>query len=140
MQVLVFVVLRYCVLKTSCNELPWAFRALFLPISTSAFAAETVGADIVTVEACVREILGQPPRRDPLRRDDSISRGNGRSLFDVVPVDADLTQESQAMTIRKVKAGYRLVSKKGKNLGTYKTKAGAEKRERQVQYFKKKKA
>ncbi|HVX34982.1 MAG TPA: hypothetical protein VHC71_02045 [Hyphomicrobium sp.] len=44
------------------------------------------------------------------------------------------------MTIRKVKAGYRLVSKKGKNLGTYKTKAGAEKRERQVQFFKKKKA
>jgi len=37
------------------------------------------------------------------------------------------------------KAGYRLVSKKGKNLGTYKTKSGAEKRERQVQYFKKKK-
>jgi len=32
---------------------------------------------------------------------------------------------------------YRLVSKKtGKNLGTYPTKAGAEKRERQVQYFK----
>lgn len=38
-----------------------------------------------------------------------------------------------------VKAGsqYRLVSKHGgKNLGTYPTKAGAEKRERQVQYFK----
>jgi len=41
------------------------------------------------------------------------------------------------MTIRKVKAGYRLVSKKGKNLGTYKSKEGAEKRERQVQFFKK---
>ena len=40
-------------------------------------------------------------------------------------------------TIRKVKGGYRLVSKKsGRNLGTYPTKAGAEKRERQVQYFK----
>lgn len=39
-------------------------------------------------------------------------------------------------TIRKVKGGYRLVSKKGKNLGTYPSKAGAEKRERQVQYFK----
>jgi hypothetical protein len=39
--------------------------------------------------------------------------------------------------IRKVKGGYRLVSKKsGKNLGTYPTKAGAEKREREVQYFK----
>ena len=39
-------------------------------------------------------------------------------------------------TIRKVKGGYRLVSKSGKNLGTYPSKAGAEKRERQVQYFK----
>jgi hypothetical protein len=44
------------------------------------------------------------------------------------------------MTIRKVKFGYRLVSKKGKNLRTYKTKSGAEKREQQVQYFKKAKA
>ena len=39
--------------------------------------------------------------------------------------------------IVKVKGGYRLVSKKsGRNLGTYPTRAGAEKRERQVQYFK----
>lgn len=43
-------------------------------------------------------------------------------------------------TIRKVKGGYRLVSKKtGKNLGTYPTRTGAEKREQQVQYFKHKK-
>lgn len=40
------------------------------------------------------------------------------------------------MTIKKVKEGYRLESKKGKNLGTYDSKEGAEKRERQVQYFK----
>jgi predicted kinase len=40
-------------------------------------------------------------------------------------------------TIRKVKGGYRLYSKDGKkNLGTYPTRAGAVKRERQVQYFK----
>jgi len=39
--------------------------------------------------------------------------------------------------IVKVKSGYQLQSKKtSKNLGTYPTKAGAEKRERQVQYFK----
>jgi len=40
------------------------------------------------------------------------------------------------MTIRKSGSGYRLVSKKGKNLGTYRTKAAAEKREKQVNYFK----
>lgn len=38
--------------------------------------------------------------------------------------------------IRKVKGGYRLVSKKGKNLGTFPTKKKAKARERQVQYFK----
>ena len=43
------------------------------------------------------------------------------------------------MTIRKVKSGYRLVSHTGKNLGTSKSRAGAVKRERQVQYFKHKK-
>jgi predicted chitinase len=39
-------------------------------------------------------------------------------------------------TIRKVKGGYRLVSKSGKNLGTYPSKGDAENREKQVQYFK----
>jgi hypothetical protein len=39
--------------------------------------------------------------------------------------------------IVKVKGGYELRSKHGdKNLGKYPTRAGAEKRERQVQYFK----
>lgn len=38
--------------------------------------------------------------------------------------------------IRKVGGQYRLYSKKGKNLGTYPSRAGAEKREKQVQYFK----
>jgi hypothetical protein len=39
--------------------------------------------------------------------------------------------------IRKVKAGYKVLSEKGKNLGgPYKTKAEAEKRLRQVEFFK----
>jgi len=41
------------------------------------------------------------------------------------------------MTIRKVKGGYKLTSRSGdRDFGTYKTKKQAEKRERQVQYFK----
>jgi hypothetical protein len=45
--------------------------------------------------------------------------------------------ESVKEHIVKVKGGYELKSKHGnKNLGKYPTKAGAEKRERQVQYFK----
>ena len=39
--------------------------------------------------------------------------------------------------IRKVKDGYKVVSEKGKNLGgPYKTKAAAQKRLRQVEFFK----
>jgi len=38
--------------------------------------------------------------------------------------------------IGKVKGGYRLYSHKGKNLGTFPSRAGAEKHEREVQYFK----
>jgi hypothetical protein len=41
--------------------------------------------------------------------------------------------------IRKVKGGYRLYSGKGKNLGTFDTKAGAKKHEQEVNYFKHKK-
>lgn len=42
--------------------------------------------------------------------------------------------------IRKVKDGYRVVSKSGKNLGTYKSKTAAQRRLRQIEYFKHKKA
>lgn len=53
----------------------------------------------------------------------------------IIPVE-DMGQFLVNETIRKVKGGYRLVSKSGKNLGTYPSKGGAEKREKQVQYFK----
>jgi hypothetical protein len=43
--------------------------------------------------------------------------------------------------IKKVKAGYKVLSSKGKNLGgPYKTEEGAKKRLRQVEFFKRKKA
>lgn len=42
-------------------------------------------------------------------------------------------------TIRRIGDQYRLISGSGKNLGTSPTKAGAEKREREVEYFKHKK-
>jgi hypothetical protein len=42
--------------------------------------------------------------------------------------------------IKKVKGGYKVLSEKGKNLGgPYKTKAEAEKRLKQVEYFKRRK-
>jgi len=41
--------------------------------------------------------------------------------------------------IRKVKEGYRVVAESGRNMGTYKTEAEAQKRLRQIEYFKHKK-
>lgn len=40
------------------------------------------------------------------------------------------------MTIRKVNGKFRLVSKKGRNLGTFSSRAEAEKREKEVRFFK----
>lgn len=48
----------------------------------------------------------------------------------------DLFESEVDETIRKGKGGYTLYSHKGKSLGTYPTRAGAEKREKQVNYFK----
>jgi hypothetical protein len=48
----------------------------------------------------------------------------------------NVKQKEVAEHIGKVKGGYRLYSHKGKNLGTFPSKAGAEKHEREVQYFK----
>lgn len=53
-----------------------------------------------------------------------------------VAVDSTSPVGGVAEHIGKVKGGYRLYSHKGKNLGTFPSRAGAEKRERQVQYFK----
>ena len=41
--------------------------------------------------------------------------------------------------IKKVKEGYRVLSEKGKNMGTYSEKKDAEKRLQQIEYFKHKK-
>jgi hypothetical protein len=38
--------------------------------------------------------------------------------------------------IRKVQGGYRVLSESGRNMGTYRTKAEAEKRLRQIEMFK----
>jgi hypothetical protein len=47
---------------------------------------------------------------------------------------------TEAPMIKKVAGGYKVLSEKGKNLGgPYKTKTEAEKRLRQVEYFKHKK-
>ena len=83
-------------------------------------------------------------QKKPLVIDDAgyILDGNHRALaaekagLQTVPVYRPVPG-GVAEHIVKVKGGYELKSKKtGKNLGKYPTRAGAEKRERQVQYFK----
>jgi hypothetical protein len=65
---------------------------------------------------------------------------NSQPAFVPVTLDSpDKMKNFIREIIRKVKDGYRLYSHSGKNLGTYDTRAGAENRERQVQYFKHKK-
>jgi len=52
-----------------------------------------------------------------------------------MPADGNMKQFIKEI-IRKVKGGYRLYSHKGRNMGTYPTRSGAEDRERQVNRFK----
>jgi len=42
--------------------------------------------------------------------------------------------------IRKVKDGYRVVAESGRNMGTYATKEAAQRRLRQIEFFKRRKA
>ena len=95
--------------------------------------------------------------RDAARADDRVAfyhasgtdpkaKVAGLTYFDTVkqacekyPLPVKRAKKAKAVEehIVKVKGGYELKSKHGnKNLGKYPTKAGAEKRERQVQYFK----
>jgi hypothetical protein len=62
---------------------------------------------------------------------------HAEALYKAVRNGLGIKESAVGEHIVKVKGGYELKSKKtGKNLGKYPTKAGAEKRERQVQYFK----
>jgi len=64
-------------------------------------------------------------------------RSRGTLTMDDYDFIAHLKEDVMDEHIVKSGSQYKLVSKKtGKNLGTYPSKAGAQKRERQVQYFK----
>ncbi len=75
-------------------------------------------------------------RDDPKGREEYLVQMFGRNDPELGRILDKIPAEQVTETIRKVDGGYRLVSHTGKNLGTYPTHAGAEKRERQVQYFK----
>ena len=51
-------------------------------------------------------------------------------------ISSRLSDREVILVIRKVKEGYRVVSESGRNMGTYATKEEAEKRLKQIEYFK----
>ena len=79
----------------------------------------------------------RPPEEDSVqdkikKRRAMAAKGDANAFKSGKVAEGDIEE-----TIRKVKGGYRLYSKDGKkNLGTFDTRAGAEKHEREVQYFK----
>jgi hypothetical protein len=76
------------------------------------------------------------PNGKPTPKALALRRWNCESIDEMRQL-IETAEKVLAEHIVKVKGGYELKSKHGnKNLGKYPTKAGAEKRERQVQYFK----
>lgn len=109
---------------------------------TTKLRAEVNRADpneekIKELQSHIRELT---PKKEELRKEylAVLPKKPKKTFSKLLAVPAKTpTSESVNETIKKVKGGYQLRSKDSKkNLGTYPTKAGAQKRERQVQYFK----
>lgn len=92
---------------------------------------DNIDADIDTTMSAAKDSISQPAVTSKSRIAESrdMCRVCGQTPCNCTSIMME--------TIEKHGSQYRLVSKHGhKNLGTYPTRAGAEKRERQVQYFK----
>lgn len=105
-----------------------------------------VGADKITLDVPLLIRVMEYAKEDAktnmeLRRavDRMLDIGGELTVDDYNRIVSNLDEDAVVETIHKVKGGYRLLSSKGKNLGTFDSKAGAEKHEREVQYFKHKK-
>ena len=99
----------------------------FAPLSAVAGAAATVGGGIARGAKAVASTVG-----------DALANTAGK-VATAVDNKIEGNDDDETVSEHIVKTGdkYKLVSKSsGKNLGEYDTKEGAEKRERQVQYFK----
>lgn len=127
--------LRFCLKGETYDELGEGLK-------TAVFELRLVGAfsaDLLIDRGLMGEIkhpegtiyITTPKGKESLRK---YEENHGKA----VPWNRSKAFESRVEHIVKLSNGkYRLVSKKtGRNLGTYDSHAGAEKRERQVQYFK----
>jgi hypothetical protein len=107
------------------------------PASAKAPKSNVIGQQNVQVDQIVNSVLSKLPSRIQGDIRNAIARAPNK----LQALQAELQKRGQQGVatehIVKVKGGYELRSKHGnKNLGKYPTRAGAEKREREVQYFK----
>jgi len=94
-------------------------------------------ADVITARSLVNRALDNPAaRQEYFDYMTHLRNKHGKEYSIRIHQKATTLAKSVDETIKKVGSQYELVSKSGKNLGKYPTRAGAEKRERQVNYFK----
>jgi hypothetical protein len=94
-------------------------------------------ADVITARGLVNRALDNPAaRQEYFDYMTHLRNKHGKEYSIRIHQKATTLAKSVDETIKKVGSQYELVSKSGKNLGKYPTRAGAEKRERQVNYFK----
>ena len=94
-------------------------------------------SDVITARGLVNRALDNPAaRQEYFDYMTHLRNKHGKEYSTRIHQQATALAKSVDETIKKVGSQYELVSKSGKNLGKYPTRAGAEKREQQVNYFK----
>lgn len=94
-------------------------------------------SDVITARGLVNRALDNPAaRQEYFDYMTHLRNKHGKEYSTRIHQKATSFAKSVDETIKKVGSQYKLVSKSGKNLGKYPTRAGAEKREQQVNYFK----
>ena len=98
---------------------------------------DTEMSDVVTARGLVNRALDNPvARQEYFDYMTHLRNKHGKEYSTRIHQKAITLAKPVDETIKKVGSQYELVSKSGKNLGKYPTRAGAEKREQQVNYFK----
>jgi hypothetical protein len=98
---------------------------------------DTEMSDVITARGLVNRALDNPTaRQEYFDYMTHLRNKHGKEYSTRIHQKATSLAKSVDETIKKVGSQYELVSKSGKNLGKYPTRAGAEKREQQVNYFK----
>lgn len=94
-------------------------------------------SDVITARGLVNRALdNSAARQEYFDYMTHLRNKHGKEYSTRIHQQATSFAKSVDETIKKVGSQYELVSKSGKNLGKYPTRAGAEKREQQVNYFK----